>query len=113
MISPVTMQMTIPMTNDMANVQNQENSRATTEHMQFADANEKNVNKQQETVVEKDTAEFSQYQYDAREKGNNEYSGNSKKRKKKKDVDEESESESKEAQPKEKKGHVVQIDIKL
>ena len=103
-VSPLTLQMTVPMTNDMAQVQNQENTRANTEHMQFANANEKH------------TADFAEYRYDAKEKGNNEYSGNGgKKRKSAKGQEnaEEDEDTNVKHGKKEKRKHVVEIDIKL
>lgn len=115
-VSPLTLQMTVPMTNDMAQIQNQENTRANTEHMQFANANEKQAQVKHETVIQKDSADFAEYRYDAKEKGNNEYSGNGgKKRKapKEKKEDEEDEDAKVKHGKKMKKKHVVEIDIKL
>lgn len=110
-VTPVTLQMTIPMTNDMAQVQNNENMRANTEHMQFVNATEKQTKVNRETVIQKEATEFPEYRYDAREKGNNEYHGNGGKKRKKPEANEEEAEQDMDG--KEKKKHVVQIDIKL
>lgn len=113
MVTPVTMQMTIPMTNDVAQVQNHENTRAAAEHMKFADAQEKEQDVRRDTVVHKDTLEFSDQAMDARNKGSNEYAGdggiNRKKARGESDEDEENEGN----EHKEKKKHVVHVDIAL
>ncbi|MDD5949140.1 MAG: hypothetical protein PUC39_05380 [Lachnospiraceae bacterium] len=111
-VTPVTLQMTIPMTNDMAQVQNNENMRANTEHMQFANAAEKQTKVNRETVIQKDSTEFPEYRYDAREKGSNEYQGNGGRKRKGKTEEVLSEDQDS-GKSKEKKKHVVQIDIKL
>ncbi len=113
MVTPVTMQMAIPMTNDVAQVQNNENTRAAAEHIKFADAEEKAQDIRRDTVVQKDTLEFSQSAMDARNKGSNEYAGDGGiNRRKARDKDSSEEDESKETH-KDKKKHVVHIDIEL
>ena len=44
---------------------------------------EKEIKKQQEIVIKKDSASFNEYKYDAKEKGNNEYQKKEKKNSKK------------------------------
>lgn len=112
-VSPLTLQMTVPMTNDMAQIQNQENTRANTEHMNFANANEKQAQMKHETVIQKDSADFAEYLYDAKEKGNNEYSGNGGKKRRSAKKQDEDEDDKVTKGKKEKKKHVVEIDIKL
>ena len=110
-ISPITLQMNINMTNDVAQVQNNQNTRAETEHMQFAQLNEKTVKQNSETVISKEAAKFQQNtQYDAKNKGKNEYYSSSGKRKKQ--TEQESE-ENKGSMERDKKKQLVQIDIKL
>ena len=106
-VSPITLQMNVNMTNDVASRQNNDNMRASTEHMQFAQANEKQVKTNSEMVIPKDTLQFSQYQYDAKEKGNNQYFDTRKKKAKKKEEEKEEKTEQ------DKKKQIVQIDIKL
>ena len=110
-VSPITLQMNVNMTNDVAQTQNNQNMRAATEHMQVAQANEKQVKANSEMVIPKDMLEFSDYQYDAKEKGNNEYfnEGNNSNKKKQQDENEEENVES----SKEQKKKLVRIDIKL
>ncbi len=114
MVTPVTMQMTIPMTNDVAQVQNQENTRAAAEHMKFADAQEKEQDVRRDTVVHKDTLEFSNQAMDARNKGSNEYAGDGgmNRNKARKGNDEEDETDTS-GEHKEKKKHIVHVDIAL
>lgn len=107
-VSPITLQMTIPMTNDVAQVQNNENMRANIEHMQMAQNNEKKTQEARETVVQKNNAAFDGVTYDAREKGSNTYFGDGgQKRKRKQEEKEDTSSDNAE------KKHVVSIDIKL
>jgi hypothetical protein len=117
-ITPITLQMTVPMTNDMAQMQNNENMRANTEHMQFASESQKQTQVKRETVIQKDGTDFPEYRYDAKEKGNNEYDGRGRKRRKSKASDDEEDSKEELkagdiTDKKEKKKHVVEIDIKL
>ncbi len=113
MVTPVTMQMAIPMTNDVAQVQNNENTRAAAEHVKFADAEEKAQEVRRDTVVQKDTLEFSQSAMDARNKGSNEYAGDGGiNRKKARDKDSSNEDNASEPH-RDKKKHVVHIDIEL
>lgn len=114
-MSPLTLQMTIPMTNDVSQIQNNENMRSATEHMQFAEQNAKQNQINRETVIQKDTAEFTDYRYDAKEKGNNEYQQNKKKRQRSasNESDNDQEEDGNNAVASDKKKHIVQIDIKL
>ena len=110
-ISPITMQMNINMTNDMAQVQNNQNTRSETEHMQFAQTNDRQVKQNSEMVISKDTAQFQEnHQYDAKNKGRNEYFNSREKRKKQKQGESDN---NKESDEREKKKQLVQIDIKL
>ncbi|MCR4717734.1 MAG: hypothetical protein K5656_11210 [Lachnospiraceae bacterium] len=115
MVTPVTMQMTIPMTNDVAQVQNQENLRAGAEHVKFADAQEKQQDIRRDTVVQKDTLEFSQGAMDARNKGSNEYDGDGgiNRKKARGESEDDSKEGSKDSKEKEKKKHIVHVDIEL
>ena len=112
-VTPLTLQMTVPITNDMAQIQNQENTRANVEHAQFANANEKQAQVKHETVIQKDSSDFAEYRYDAKEKGNNEYSGNGGKKRKSAKERKEDEDDKVTKGKKEKRKHVVQIYIKL
>ncbi len=114
MVTPVTMQMAIPMTNDVAQVQNNENIRAAAEHVKFADAEEKAQEIRRDTVVQKDTLEFSESAMDARNKGSNEYAGDGGiNRKKARNDDSSDKEENGENTHRDKKKHVVHIDIEL
>ena len=83
MIRPIDMQMPINRTESVSQIQQQQNQRAVQEHMQFGQQVEKEVKKQQEIVIKKDSASFNEYKYDAKEKGNNEYQKREKKNQKK------------------------------
>ncbi|MBQ4522709.1 MAG: hypothetical protein IJA10_07135 [Lachnospiraceae bacterium] len=83
MIRPIDMQMSINRTESVSQIQQQQNQRAVQEHMQFGQQVEKEVKKQQEIVIKKDSASFNEYKYDAKEKGNNEYQKREKKNQKK------------------------------
>ena len=83
MIRPIDMQMSINRTESMSQIQQQQNQRAVQEHMQFGQQVEKEVKKQQEIVIKKDSASFNEHKYDAKEKGNNEYQKSEKGKKKK------------------------------
>lgn len=109
-ITPLTVQMSVPMTNDLAQVQNTANNRNTSDQIQYAQATDKTVQQNQETVIKKEDATFPEYAYDASRKGNNEYSGQKKKKRKNSGEDEESSDDSPEMK---KKKHVVEIDIRL
>lgn len=95
MIRPIDMQMSINRTESVSQIQQQQNQRAAQEHMQFGHQVEKQVKKQQEIVIKKDSASFSEYKYDAKEKSNNEYqkkkNKKSKNEKKEENVDEKKE----------------------
>ncbi len=112
-VTPLTLQMTVPMTNDVATVQNNENSRANIQNMQSAVASEKQAQIKNDTVIPKDTLEFTNYRYDARNKGNNEYAGDGGKDRKKAKKSPDAEIKMENEESKEKKRHIVQIDIKL
>lgn len=109
-ITPLTVQMSVPMTNDLAQVQNTANNRNTSDQIQYAQATDKTVQQNQETVIKKDDATFPEYAYDASRKGNNEYTG---KKKKKREKNGEEEEKLEESPSGEKKKHVVEIDIRL
>lgn len=83
MIRPIDMQMSINRTESVSQIQHQQNQRAVQEHMQFGQQVEKEIKKQQEIVIKKDSASFNEYKYDAKEKGNNEYQKKEKKNSKK------------------------------
>ena len=89
MIRPIDMQMSINRTESVSQIQQQQNQRAVQEHMQFGQQVEKEVKKQQEIVIKKDSAAFNEYKYDAKEKGNNEYQKREKKNQKKEKKSEE------------------------
>lgn len=110
-VSPITLQMNVNMTNDVAQTQNNQNMRAATEHMQVAQENEKQVKANSEMVIPKDTLEFSEYQYDAKEEGNNKYFNNRNNSNKKKQQDTEEEKEAE--MSRDSKKQLVRIDIKL
>ena len=109
-VSPITLQMNVNMTNDVAQTQNNQNTRAITEHMQVAQENEKQVKTNSEMVIPKDTLEFSEYQYDAKEEGKNKYFNNRNKAKKNQQNAKEEEQEE---TLRDHKKQLVRIDIKL
>ena len=82
MIRPVEIQMVIPRTESVGQIQHQENQRGVQENAQALTQVEKEVKQQSETVIRKDANDFPAYRYDAKEKGNNAYQDNRKKKKK-------------------------------
>lgn len=76
MIRPVDMQMLIPTTQSAGNIQQHESQRPMEQNMVAVEQVSKEVKQHSEMVISKDTVEIHDYNYDAKEKGNNEYHGN-------------------------------------
>lgn len=111
-LTPLTLNMTVPRTQDGTQLQHQENMRSTTEHLMANEKMEKEVRQTEQTVIKKQDADFAEYQYDAKNKGNNEYQDNRKKKEQKQNEEETSDkSETKDSKDKPKR--VVSIDITL
>ena len=83
MISPVYLQGSIQNSQDFSNIKQNENTRPQTEHAMINMRQQDREIKKHEQVNHKDNADNASRKYDAKEKGNNEYHGQSKDRKKK------------------------------
>lgn len=83
MIRPVEMQMILPQTNQVGMQQHTENQHAAVQSAQSATQLAKEVKQNSETVIPKEDPDLLEYRYDAKEKGNNSYEGQSRKRKRK------------------------------
>ncbi|MDD6072056.1 MAG: hypothetical protein PUC12_14800 [Clostridiales bacterium] len=84
MIRPVEMQMLLPRTESVGNVQQHENQRVVNENTFAANEVAREVKHNSETVIRKDGNKLTDYQYDAKEEGNGTYE-NPRKRKQKQD----------------------------
>lgn len=93
MIRPIDMQMLLPRTESVGSVQQHENQSVVNANLNAANAVEKEVRMNSETVVHKEDSDFEQYKYDAREEGKGTYSkpGKDKRRKKQSEQREDSE----------------------
>lgn len=83
MIRPVEMQMILPQANQVGMQQHTENQHAAVQNAQGATQLAKEVKQNSETVIPKENPDLMEYRYDAKEKGNNSYEGQSRKRKRK------------------------------
>lgn len=83
MIRPVEMQMILPQTNQVGMQQHTENQHAAVQSAQSTTQLAKEVKQNSETVIPKEDPDLLEYRYDAKEKGNNSYEGQSRKRKRK------------------------------
>lgn len=81
-IRPIEMQMLLPRTEAMSHTQQNENQKVVSVNTNAAEEVAKEVKHNSETVIQKDANEFAEYQYDAREPGNGNYSDPRKKKKK-------------------------------
>lgn len=90
MIRPIETQMLLPRTESVGQSQQHENQKVVNDNTFAANEVAKEVKQNSETVVKKDSNEFTQYQYDAREEGNGTYENPKKKRKKINKQDEDS-----------------------
>lgn len=115
MIRPIEMQMSINRTDSLSQIRQQENQRAVQEHMQFGQQVEKQVKKQQEIVIKKDSASFNEHKYDAKEKGNNEYQKRQNKNPKKVTKEDEKQEKENEVTSSQDTSHIerVNFDIKV
>ncbi len=73
MIRPLEMQMLLPRTESVGNMQQFENQRVVNENAFAATEVAKEVQHNSETVIPKDANEFAEYQYDAKEEGRGTY----------------------------------------
>lgn len=80
-IRPIEMQMLLPRTEAMSHTQQHENQSVVNVNSNAAEEVAKEVKHNSETVIQKDANEFAEYQYDAREPGNGNYSDPRKKKK--------------------------------
>lgn len=83
MIRPVEMQMILPQANQVGIQQHTENQHAAVQSAQGTSELAKEVKQNSETVIAKEDPDLMEYRYDAKEKGNNSYEGQSRKRKRK------------------------------
>ncbi len=88
MIRPVEMQMLVQRTEGVAHIQHLDNTRNIQQNAILAAQVDKNVKQNSDTVIQKDSVEINEHKYDAKEKGNTQYSGNDGKHHKKKEHDE-------------------------
>ena len=63
-ITPLTLQMTVPMTQDVTPVEKMEQTKASLENFQAQHQVNKDTARQHQTVVKKDKNEFTEYRYD-------------------------------------------------
>ena len=90
MIRPIEMQMLLPRTESVGTTQQHENQRVVNENSFAANEVAKEVKHNSETVIKKDSNEFAEYRYDAKEEGNGTYQNPQKhKRKKNAEVEDE------------------------
>lgn len=78
------MQMLLPRTESVGNIQQTENQRVVNENVNAAKEVAKEVKHNSETVIKKDANEFAEYQYDASQQGNGTYSNPGKRNRKRK-----------------------------
>ena len=83
MIRPIDMQMLLPRTESVGNMQQHENQSVVNANLNAANQVEKEQRQNRESVIKKEDAEFDEYQYDAREEGKGNYSNPRRNRKKK------------------------------
>lgn len=83
MIRPIEMQMLLPRTESVGSEQQSENQKVMNENAFAAREVAQEVRHNSEAVVEKDRDAFTQYQYDAKEKGNGTYQDPRKKKRRK------------------------------
>lgn len=82
MIRPIEMQMILPRSESVGNMQQNEIQHVSNVNANAAGEVIKNEQKLSETVVEKEEKQFDTYQYDAKEEGNGKYKGSKGKKKK-------------------------------
>lgn len=80
MIRPVEMQMLLPRTESVGSTQHNENQKIVNENAYAANEVQREEKQNSETVIRKDTNEFAEYQYDAKEEGNGTYQNPRKRR---------------------------------
>lgn len=83
MIRPVEMQMILPQSNQVGIQQHNADQHAAVQSAQGTTELAKEVKQNSETVIPKEDPDLMEYRYDAKEKGNNSYEGQSRKRKRK------------------------------
>lgn len=109
MIRPVDMQMILPQANQVGIQQHNANQHAAVQNAQGATQLAKEVKQNSETIIPKEDPELMEYRYDAKEKGNNAYEGQSGGRRRKRQ-----ESDSKEETKQSgSDGNWVNFDIKI
>lgn len=109
MIRPVEMQMILPQANQVGMQQHNQNQHAAVQSAQGATELAKEVKEQSETVIAKEDPDLMEYRYDAKEKGNNSYSGGSGKRRKRRQEADENEEKARKGP----EGGWVNFDIKV
>lgn len=82
MIRPIEMQMILPRSESVGNMQQNEIQHVSNVNANAAGEVIKNEQKLSETVVKKEEKQFDTYQYDAKEEGNGKYKGSKSKKKK-------------------------------
>lgn len=83
MIRPIDMQMLLPRTESVGNVQQHEIQHTHNVNVNAANEAVKQEQKASETVVERDEKQYDTYRYDAKDQGGNQYKGSFKRKKKK------------------------------
>lgn len=83
MMRPIEMQMLLPRSESVGNMQQNEIQHAANVNSNAANEVVKNEQKLSEAVVEKEEKQFDTYQYDAKEEGNGKYRGSKGKQKRK------------------------------
>lgn len=83
MISPIVLQGAIQRTQDVSQIKQNEDTRPQAEHISITTRQQEKEIKKHEQVTKQENADKHQNKYDAKEKGNGSYFGNSEKRNKK------------------------------
>lgn len=112
MIRPLDMQMLLPRTESVGNIQHHENQQTVNANLNAADAVAREVQQQSETVVQKNN-EFSEYQYDPSEEKNGTYSNPRRGKKNKKKSEDDSDSQSEEQQNEDARDKQPRINIQI
>jgi len=86
-IKPIDIYTMPPRSQEASNQQQNNLSRLTGEEMQMNNQFQKDVKQNTQRAVKADKKEDKEFKFDAKEKGNNEYSGNKKKKQKRKPED--------------------------
>lgn len=87
-IRPVEMQGVVQRNQDVAGYKANQDNKVAVDQANFYGNHIKELQEKQENVIKKDNADYNQMNYDAKEKGRNEYQGNNKHKRKHREEEE-------------------------